>query len=151
GSLADRLRASASLWFDDGIVIDPDSRLTQLGLISVCDETRYYWFQSRSWPGEGRLPDLAVAWVRSVFSVAARPYVAPKPAEGEPLEITISLGVGENPAKRLGDDFERKLMQIVSKRSVLVDKGGTAEERARVERALAPGMRIHDGAFAPFA
>jgi ADP-heptose:LPS heptosyltransferase len=35
--------------------------------------------------------------------------------------------------------------------SVLVDKGGSAEERERVERAIQPGMRIHDGAFAPFA
>jgi ADP-heptose:LPS heptosyltransferase len=31
GMLMERLRASASLWFDDGPVIDPDSRLTQLG------------------------------------------------------------------------------------------------------------------------
>ena len=28
GSLRDRLQASAALWFDDGLVIDPDSRLT---------------------------------------------------------------------------------------------------------------------------
>ena len=35
--------------------------------------------------------------------------------------------------------------------SILVDKGGSAEERERVERALLPGMRTHDGAFAPFA
>jgi ADP-heptose:LPS heptosyltransferase len=35
--------------------------------------------------------------------------------------------------------------------SVLVDKGGTAAERERVERAVAAGMRAHDGAFAPFA
>jgi len=35
--------------------------------------------------------------------------------------------------------------------SMLVDKGGTPEERARVEQAVLPGMRTHDGAFAPFA
>ena len=34
---------------------------------------------------------------------------------------------------------------------MLVDKGGGAAERERVERALTPGMRTHDGAFAPFA
>jgi ADP-heptose:LPS heptosyltransferase len=35
--------------------------------------------------------------------------------------------------------------------SILVDKGGSSEERERVERALVPGMFTHDGAFAPFA
>ena len=52
-SLRDRLQASASLWLEDGIVIDPDSRLTQLGLISVCDEDRYFFFESRSYGGGG--------------------------------------------------------------------------------------------------
>jgi len=35
--------------------------------------------------------------------------------------------------------------------SVLVDKGGSVDERQRVEAVLQPGMRTHDGAFAPFA
>jgi ADP-heptose:LPS heptosyltransferase len=63
------------------------------------------------------------------------------------------LGVGENSAKRLDDGFERELMKLLAATgaSVLVDKGGAAAERERVERALAPGMRTHDGAFAPFA
>ncbi len=149
GSLADRLRASARLWFDDGIVIDPDSRLTQLGLISVCDESRYFWFQSRSLPG-GRLPDIAADWVRSVFSVDAKPYIAPLPATGEPAEITVSLGVGENETKSLGPDFERELMKLLAGRSVLVDTGGTAQERARVERAIEGKMRAFSGSFAAF-
>ncbi len=64
---------------------------------------------------------------------------------------SISLGVGENPAKRLGDDFERELMRMLDGRSVLIDKGASAEERDRVERAVQPGMRTHDGSFAHFA
>jgi ADP-heptose:LPS heptosyltransferase len=157
GSLRDRLEASARLWFDviheDGIVIDPDSRLTQLGLISVCDESRYFFFCSRSFEAEGnqRLPEITARWVRSVFSVDAKPYVAPLALEGEPAEVTVSLGVGENPAKRLGDDFERELMEMLGGCSVLIDKGGSDEERARVERAIRPSMRTHDGSFAHFA
>ena len=54
GALRDRLQASASLWFEDGIVIDPDSRLSQLGLISVCDERNYFHFPSRAYGGDGR-------------------------------------------------------------------------------------------------
>jgi ADP-heptose:LPS heptosyltransferase len=67
--------------------------------------------------------------------------------------MTVSLGVGENPAKRLDDDFERQLLKILAGTgaSVLVDKGGSAVERERVERALPPGAQTHDGPFAPFA
>jgi Glycosyltransferase family 9 (heptosyltransferase) len=156
GALIDRLRASAALWFDDGIVIDPDSRLTQLGLISVCDEDRYFFFESRAYGGNGGdpLPVLASRWAREVFGTAdARAFVAPLPSSEPPADITVSLGVGENPAKRIDGDFERDLLQVLSQTggSILVDKGGSAEEHERVERAILPEMRTHDGAFAPFA
>ncbi len=156
GALIDRLRASAALWFDDGIVIDPDSRLTQLGLISVCDPDRYVFFESRAYGGDGGDPlaVLASRWAREVLGVAdARPFVAPLPSTEPPADITVSLGVGENPAKRIDGDFERDLLQVLSQTggSILVDKGGSVEERERVERAILPGMRAHDGAFAPFA
>jgi hypothetical protein len=152
GTLRDRLNASAALWFDDGIVIDPDSRLTQLGLLRVCPDDRYCFFESRSFGSDGneRLPDLAAQWAGDP---AARPYVALRPVNGPAVEITVSLGVGDNPGKRIGDDFERQVLQMLSETgcSVLVDKGGSAAERERVERVLPPGMRTHHGAFAPFA
>jgi ADP-heptose:LPS heptosyltransferase len=155
GSLKDRLQASAALWFDDGIVIDPDSRLSQLGLLAVCDAQNYFLFPSRSYkfPGIERLPDLAARWAE-VFDVSgAKPYVAPLPSSEQPADITVSLGVGGNESKRIGGDFERDLLKLLAQtgKSVLVDKGGDAAERERVERALQPGMLSHDGAFAPFA
>jgi hypothetical protein len=151
GTLLDRLRASAAVWIDDGIVIDPDSRLTQLGLIQICPDDRYYFFESRSAGGDqDRLPALAAHWAGDP---QARPYVSPLAPSGPPVDITVSLGVGENPSKRLDDQFERELLRLLAGTgaSVLVDKGGTPEERERVERALQPGMRTHDGPFAPFA
>lgn len=152
GTLAERLRVSASLWFDDGIVLDPDSRLTQLGVISVCDPQRYFFFNSRSYGGDGnqRLPDLAAKWAEDP---QARPYIAVLAAEGPGADITVSLGVGENSIKRLSADFERELLGMLAATggSILIDKGGSPEERDRVERAILPGMRTHDGAFAPFA
>lgn len=160
GALAERLTASAALWFDDGLVFDPDSRLTQLGLLRVCDDANYFFFPSRSYGwddsggGSARLPDLAARWAREHFGVAnAAPYIAPLPAVGEPADITVSLGVGENESKRIGGDFERELMCTLAATgaSVVVDKGGSAEERARVEHVVLPGMRTHEGAFAPFA
>jgi hypothetical protein len=158
GSLKDRLAASAALWIDDGVVIDPDSRLTQLGLIRVCPDERYCFFDSRSFRADlgFRLPMLAMQWAmdpRGALPYIAHPYIAPKPTTGEPADITVSLGVGENLAKRVDGEFELELMKLLSATgaSVLVDLGGSAEERARVERVLQPGMRVHDGAFAPFA
>jgi Glycosyltransferase family 9 (heptosyltransferase) len=155
GALKDRLRASANLWLDDGIVIDPDSRLSQLGLISVCDEHNYFHFPSRAYGGEGAEPltKLAAQWAHQVFGVeGAKPYVAPLPSAELPAAVTVSLGVGENASKRLDDQQERDLLRALADTgaSILVDKGGSTEERERVERALLPGMRTHDGAFAPF-
>ncbi len=152
GSLQDRLRASAELWLDDGTVMDPDSRLTQLGLIRVCPEDRYFFFNSRSFGDEGndRLPDLAARWTGDP---KARPYISPLDAKDASADITVSLGVGENAGKRLNDEQERELFRVVNETgaSVLVDKGGSLEESGRVESALLPGMRTHAGAFAPFA
>jgi hypothetical protein len=161
GPLLQRLHCTRNLWISDGIVIDPDSRLSQLGLISVCDEDRYFHFESRSYGSEGdeRLPVLAARWAREVFGVEdARPYIAPHSVvNGEAAEITVSLGVGENAAKGLGDEFERDLIGALAETGarVLIDKGGSAEERERVDRALSlvntSTIRTHDGAFAPFA
>jgi Glycosyltransferase family 9 (heptosyltransferase) len=156
GSLRDRLAASASLWFDDGIVIDPDSRFTQLGLLSVSDDRNYFLFPSRSYSCEGseRLPDVAACWAQEVFGVRnAKPYVAPTVSGSEPAEITVSLGVGGNESKRIGGDFECQLLRMLAGtgKSVIVDKGGDDAERRRVENALSPGVRTHDGSFAAFA
>jgi hypothetical protein len=156
GALKDRLRASANLWLDDGIVIDPDSRLSQLGLLSVCDEHNYFHFPSRAYGGEGTQPlaKLAAKWAHQVFGVeGAKSYVAPMHSAEPPADITISLGVGENDSKRLNDAQERDLLRTLADTgaSILIDKGGSTEERERVERVLLPGMRTHEGTFAPFA
>jgi ADP-heptose:LPS heptosyltransferase len=158
GALRDRLQASASLWLEGGIVIDPDSRLSQLGLISVCAEHNYFHFPSRAYGGDGSepLPKLAARWALEVFGVeGAKPYVAPLnlASTESSADITVSFGVGENAAKRLDDAQECELLRTLAETgaSILVDKGGSPEERERVERALLPGMRTHDGAFAPFA
>ena len=164
GTLRERLAAwpelRAALAQPDSIVIDPDSRLTQLGLLPVCPEERYYFFESRAYGGDGDepLPALARRWAGQTFGIAdAAPYVAPEQAPGTRQPgIAISLGVGENPAKRIADPFEAELLALLGRTGLplTVDQGAGGEEAARVERAVgAAGVRVErwDGSFAGFA
>ena len=146
----------------DCLVLDPDSRLTQLGLLPICPEDRYHLFESRRYGGtsDQNLPALAAQWSRETLGVPnAAPYIAPVPLmsrEARPAPyIAVSLGVGENPAKRISDAFERHLLALLSAHLPLViDQGAGGEEAARVERAAARSgaqATFWDGSFAGFA
>jgi ADP-heptose:LPS heptosyltransferase len=157
GTLLERAAAAHQLAaIVDDLVIDPDSRLTQLGLLPAGDENRYHLFESRSYGGESHnaLPDLAAQWALTTFGVAgAKPYIAVKSSPNDC--IAVSLGVGENPAKRLPDPFELELLKLLAALGPLViDRGAGGEERARVERAVAASgvaATYWDGSFAGFA
>jgi ADP-heptose:LPS heptosyltransferase len=141
------------------LVIDSDSRLTQLGLLPIAPDDRYHLFESRAYGGESdrNLPTLAAEWAAETFGVSdAAPYLAL--AERPPLVapyIAVSLGVGENPAKRIPDPFEEQLLALLSQRAPLwIDKGAGGEEAGRVESAVArSGARatFWEGSFAGFA
>ena len=146
------------------IVIDPDSRLTQLGLLPVCPEENYYFFESRSFGGEGddALSMLASRWAAETFGVeGSAPYIAPAGGLAVPPRprIAVSLGVGENPAKRIADPFEARLLAHLATRGafLFIDKGPGGEEAGRVERAAAAarlpveGVEMFQGSFADFA
>lgn len=162
--LMDRLAAANELktLIDEPstIVIDPDSRLTQLGLIPVCDDARYFFFESRAFGGEldAGLPDLTAEWLGEVFDVEGqRPYVAPARKE-RIADITVSFGVGGNPDKRLGDEFEYRVMRalLALQTPILLDRGAGEEEAANasalLERLGSPAwLHLHDGSYASFA
>ena len=164
GMLADRLNASTTLrtLIDKAgaIVLDPDSRLTQLGLVPVCNESNYFFFESRSYGGNGReaLPELAEHWCRTVLNVSgASPYVA---LQGRPTgrkrQTAVSLGVGENPAKRLGSAFETGLLKALgeSENKVIIDSGAGGDEAERVRLAVQASQtdaEVWTGSFAGFA
>ena len=165
GLLRDRLEAGLRLrpLLDggDALVVDPDSRLSQLGLLPVADERRYTFFESRSAGGGGQasLGELTRDWVRETFGVEdARAFIAPASApvcDDEGL-TAVSFGAGENPAKRIAGDFERELLANLIERgeAPLLDEGAGGEEAERA-RALAAAfagkVRTWSGAFAPFA
>jgi hypothetical protein len=159
GTLDDRL----SIWHElrdavtrpASIVIDPDSRLTQLGLLPICPEEDYYFFESRSYGGSSAEPlsTLASRWAVTTFGAPdARPYICTGLDAGA-FPTTVSFGVGENPEKRVAGLFEAEVLRHLP-RPILVDKGAGGEEAERVEQAVAqagPHVKVWDGAFAGFA
>jgi ADP-heptose:LPS heptosyltransferase len=143
----------------DDLVIDPDSRLTQLGLLPIGDEDRYHLFESRGYGGDCdlSLSELAAKWAEETMGITdARPYLA-IPATlspGDPY-IAVSLGVGQNHFKRIADPFEQDLLKVLAAiRPIIIDHGGGGEESDRVGKAVQAAdadIMIWGGSFAGFA
>ena len=140
------------------LVIDPDSRLTQLGLLPVVeDEERYLFFPSRTYGETGcqSIGQLTAHWagrivgggeaVHPVLRLAEEDWGWARTLRGHLEEtgakhvVTMNFGVGGNPAKRLSEAFERDLIVglLDSGSRVILAKGVTPEETARSERLLA--------------
>jgi hypothetical protein len=160
GSIDDRLsvwpRLREAVCLPNSLIIDPDSRLTQLGLLPICQEEDYYLFESRAYGADGgeSLTALAQHWVAETFGVAqARPYISTG-LDAARFATTASFGVGENPSKRVPDPFEEELLRRLP-RPLLIDKGAGGEEAERVEWAVTKaggdGIVMWDGSFAGFA
>ncbi|MDR3718666.1 MAG: glycosyltransferase family 9 protein [Bryobacteraceae bacterium] len=147
------------------LLIDPDSRLTQLGVLPVCAPQAHHLFESRGFGGEtdATLPALAREWVRQTLGVeSAEPWFHPKVNHSLPGHkvAAVSFGIGENPAKRVADPFEEQTLRYLleSGWQVLLDTGAPGGEedrrvRATVARMGSAGQSIalHEGSFASFA
>ena len=162
--LSARINALPDLATPESIVVDPDSRLTQLGLLPVCAEDDYFFFESRSYGGDSdeSLSELTKRWLSVAFSVSdTAAYLAPSSGEGalfptlSNAEIAVSLGVGDNQEKRLGNAFEQQLLRLLvaTGRRIVIDEGAGGEERDRVRRLASaePSIAIHSGSYASFA
>ena len=164
GLLRDRLLASEAIreFVDkpDTLVIDPDSRLTQLGLIPVCPEENYLFFESRAYGKESNasLSVLAAQWAGECLGVnGSRPYSAPP--QHIPLgDITASLGVGENNEKWPGSHIEKAAISQLALlgRRLVIDRGAGGEESDRVDRLFheleePKNVTLHNGSFGAFA
>ena len=168
GTLRDRVSVRPSLQkqlsIPNSIVIDPDSRLTQLGLLPVCPEPNYYFFESRSYGGssEDSLYRLIGRWLSETFGATdPQPFVNPaqRPALKDQPITAISFGVGGNLAKRVPDPFEAELLKHLLQHDgvIYVDCGAGGDEKARVQRAIEragdPNRKIRkwEGSFSSFA
>jgi hypothetical protein len=154
-TFAERIAARPFLDDSGAIVLDPDSRLSQLGILPVMpDDSRYYFFESRAYNGGSTdaLPELASQWCVETLGVGGSPFVAPLAPSGTiaPAKVTANLGVGENVDKRIPDPFEAELLRHLPG-DTLIDLGGSPEEADRVRRAAGPEKRTFQGSFADFA
>lgn len=152
----DRIGVWPGVWEDGAIVVDPDSRISQLGLVPVCPEGSYYFFDSRCYGGDGdeSLGTLTRRWAFETFGVRdPEAYIAPAEQPSLTADVAVSFGVGENPAKRIEDPFEPGLISALARAgTVVIDAGAGGEEEERVRRAAAgTGAQIYRGSFAGFA
>jgi len=150
------------------LVLDTDSRLTQLGLLPVVADERYRLFESRCYrrPGRESLAELAAEWIGELLGHGERPlpWVALSAedrrlgsairtgwgdSETRPL-VCLNLGVGGNEAKRIPGGFERALLLSLLERGcrVLLDRGAGAQEEERIGGLLgaarSAGYRCHE-------
>lgn len=150
---------------DEYLIIDPDSRLTQLGLLPLVgpqiEEECYRLFPSREYtaPGCSSLGELASAWIGELTGEliggqsSSHPFLALPESQrrtgaevvaslrraGAENVITVSLGVGGNEEKRVSDHFEAELLRHLTEDAwVIVDQGFSASEQEQVERAIDP-------------
>jgi ADP-heptose:LPS heptosyltransferase len=153
--LSERIADSAA-----SIVIDPDSRMTQLGLVPVGPIEHYFHFPSRVAGSASNLTDLTRNWVKSTFGVEAEAYIAPEAVDPGVAGsfAAVSLGTGENDTKRLTDSFEWRLIELLGQRfdTIRIDRGAGGEEARRVTAAVEKSgaghkVRFWEGSFAGFA
>jgi ADP-heptose:LPS heptosyltransferase len=170
GTLRDRLEAWVALCQsvakqleglapDEYRIVDPDSRMTQLGLLPLGrDDSRYSFFESRSFSRAGvqSLAMLTGCWLVEVFgppqtgmgNSSQHPYVA---LPEEDLErgialkagargrlAAVNLGVGGNLEKRVADPFEAELLAALLEAgyTLVVDRGSGEEELQRTGRLI---------------
>ena len=137
---------------DEYLIVDPDSRMTQLGLLPVAPDRSYHFFESRSAGGGGTctLGALALRWCGRTWGVDAAdagklpPQVPPASCkrlsdEGDRPLAAVSFGVGGRASKRVGDHFEDGLLELLRRRGfrIVLDYGLGDEEARVVDQRLA--------------
>ena len=141
------------------LLLDPDSRLTQLGLLPlVPDEVPSFFFESRAYrrPGAETLGELTALWLNDILgpddgavlyprvvpatsvASAARTVTQHVRASGAGHVTTMTLGVGGNARKSIAGRFEGDLLRaLISEGGAVILDKGIDEEVARVEAIVA--------------
>ncbi len=140
------------------LVLDPDSRLTQLGVLPLVPDRNYRFFNSRGKPGyavKASISQLANEWLDNILerSDFCFPAVWPDSVSlarahsvitrlnpvGRLTIVSVNFGVGGNARKMVGAEFETMLVVALLVNPdirVVLDLGFGAEERQRSEAIL---------------
>lgn len=138
----------------DILAIDPDSRISQLGVLPLTHADRYLFLNTRHHmlTATGKcMAEWTNDWMNAVFGSSefchptvwvpedvqkdARRTMDAMRAAGARRIIAMNLGVGQNPRKRVGLEFEKRLLRAlvaVPGTVVVLDSGFGVDE---VERA----------------
>ncbi len=144
---------------EEYLLIDPDSRLLQLGLLpALPDDSRYFFLESRAFGelGQGTMSRITLRWLEGIFGPSSEnsgeifPAVSLRESDrdfarvlcsglrrgGSRYLVALSFGVGGNPDKRVADPFEERLLLSLLEdgSTVLLDKGFGEEELGRANR-----------------
>ncbi len=166
GTLSERLEFWPDLYFliqqqcrglaqDEFFLFDPDSRLSQLGLLPLLPERNTCYFNSRQdQPAADNnlsLSRLANKWLDIILHEhkSALPMVANCPTHEEAARVffkqfhqssfitSANLGVGGDSRKRVVDPFEEELVFALLEQPdtiLFLDSGSTLEEKMRIEK-----------------
>jgi hypothetical protein len=148
----------ASCGENEAILIDPDSRISQLGILPLVPLDRYYFFDSRSGNSLNynvSMPELANSWLDTLldkkdfcypnvwlpvpFQEIATRYCDLLRRKGAQRIIVVNFGVGGNPRKRVGRCFEESLLLTLLREPntvILLDKGFGKQELDEVNSML---------------
>jgi hypothetical protein len=146
------------------LIIDPDSRLTQLGILPVTHSQRtgppvedsYLFFPSREYMHsiENSLGEITSFWMDEITGIHSPTlprlelnstdvsitagFIQKLRNSGHTTLATINLGVGGNEKKRIGGDFEIDLVSGLLKMgtTVLLDRGAGIDESTRINNIL---------------
>ena len=143
---------------EEFILIDPDSRLSQLGILPLVSPQRYFFFDSRSagsFDDMMSMAELTNQWLDNLLETTRffypsiwlpRHYMDKSECfcgklrrHGAHHIIVMNLGVGGNHRKRVAGDFEKDLILKLLKESntvILLDRGLGEEESARTKALM---------------
>ncbi|MGB5751063.1 MAG: glycosyltransferase family 9 protein [Desulfobacterales bacterium] len=158
---------------ENTILIDPDSRLSQLGVLPIFPEHQYFFFDSRSdisFASNMSMAQLTNTWINKVtdqedfrypriwphssnLAQAAKFYDQLKPGGARRL-IVINFGVGGNQRKKVGWRLEKDLLLSLLQEPdtvIVLDKGFGDEElhnsNLLLEAVKAKGFATQDAVF----
>ncbi|MEN8257670.1 MAG: hypothetical protein ABFS09_07390 [Thermodesulfobacteriota bacterium] len=137
------------------LIFDPDTRLSQLGLLPLTSTSSTYYLCSRQdQEKNASLPEITCAWLQKIFpgNNSSFPQCLINPdllaqcrsllskCGSKTLRIFINLGVGNDEKKRLSDPFEEELLaSLLQTRDTLIilDSGKGALEEKMAKRLMA--------------